>query len=592
MTSPRQLSSHKLPSPVQVYLEADISGMEEALAALAAPLVLTRDLALQLLEKASDLGMESAFLWEALTCSTLLVHRNSEYHLEPECRASILAHLPPMHEVQQWLADLVKNGHPSDELGIEWPTYLFGPVGTAYHCAELNPEEGLRLYAKGFSHKHNGTQWMLGRAAEEQQFRRILPSEAIEPLFLRGINLYQEGRKHDALPLLNQVAQSRIDRQEVSISIHLLGVMKFHSNALPEALALFDQSIAIYDRLPGSFGVAFVLNSRGGVKRKLGDLEGALQDLNRAAELGDERTLAAVLNSRGGVKRDLGDLEGALQDLNRAAELGDERTLAAVLNSRGGVKRDLGDLEGALQDYNQLLQILNSRPSPSFNRQMINNQRKKLSKLQHQLEIASTNLERSKLLSIFYFEIAKNSLRSKHRSYYPIFLIKRVIKLDVDRELYSGCMFSLGKANFKINRLDEAAIYFQKAIDSGWDSSEAYATLAYVLTLLGESLDKTRNLFERSIAIDINDENAWAKSWFALALSAAGEHTTAESFGYAAVAKPPHDRNAILLFNLARVLDATGDSDKQNKAIVIAEQSAELADSGFVLPEQFLAARR
>jgi tetratricopeptide (TPR) repeat protein len=163
------------------------------------------------------------------------------------------------------------------------------------------------------------------------------------------------------------------------------------------------------------------------------------------------------------------------------------------------------------------------------------------------------------------------------------------MKLDVDHELYPDGLFSLGKAYFKLNRLDEAVPYFQKAIDAGWEGSEVFATFARALSQLGKSLEETRSLYESAIAQD--DENPWAKSWFALALSAAGEHATAEVFGRAAVAKPPNDRHAALLFNLALVLDSTGDPIKRKEAIDIAKQSAALASLRFKQPEQFLVER-
>jgi hypothetical protein len=52
------------------------------------------------------------------------------------------------------------------------------------------------------------------------------------------------------------------------------------------------------------------------VKRRLGDLQGALADLNRADEL--EPSNNFTLRVRGNVKKCLGDNEGALTDLTMA----------------------------------------------------------------------------------------------------------------------------------------------------------------------------------------------------------------------------------------------------------------------------------
>src|ERR1035437_6940588 len=168
------------------------------------------------------------------------------------------------------------------------------------------------------------------------------------------MNLYGERNFVAAEPYLRRVISSGLSRTEVAIALHLVGIIELRRRHREEALVLLDQSISLNDKLGNYHGLAVTLNSRGRVKRDLGDLDGALADLNRAAELDDESMLAMVMINRANVKRDLGDLDGALADLNRAAELDDERMLAMTLNTRASVKRDLGDIDGALRDIDKL----------------------------------------------------------------------------------------------------------------------------------------------------------------------------------------------------------------------------------------------
>ena len=99
--------------------------------------------------------------------------------------------------------------------------------------------------------------------------------------------------------------------------------------------------------------VASVINNKGHVKQRLGDLKCALRDYNRAIEL--EPDFASAFNNRGVVKDNSGDYEGALRDYNRAIEL--EPDFASAFNNRGVVKEDSGDYEGALRDYNRAIEL-------------------------------------------------------------------------------------------------------------------------------------------------------------------------------------------------------------------------------------------
>ena len=63
---------------------------------------------------------------------------------------------------------------------------------------------------------------------------------------------------------------------------------------------------------------------------------------------------AGLYADRGRVKRDIGDLEGALEDVNKALELGDE---AWIYAERAVVYRVIGDDDKSLKDFKKALSL-------------------------------------------------------------------------------------------------------------------------------------------------------------------------------------------------------------------------------------------
>ncbi len=121
---------------------------------------------------------------------------------------------------------------------------------------------------------------------------------------------------------------------------------------------------------------AFVLNNRGFRKLESGDHKGALVDFdealrlmppinvdyNKGSDVGYNKKYneyrETMLTSRGDAKRQLGDLKGALIDLDAALQL--EPNDAGALRLRGDTKRQLGNYKGALVDLNASLKHKNN----------------------------------------------------------------------------------------------------------------------------------------------------------------------------------------------------------------------------------------
>ncbi len=88
-------------------------------------------------------------------------------------------------------------------------------------------------------------------------------------------------------------------------------------------------------------------NNRGNDREIKGDIQGALNDYNKAIEVKPD--YASSYNNRGKLFMEAGRLDLALFDFNRALELNPK--LGRVWCNRGNLKFNQGDIEGALSDY-------------------------------------------------------------------------------------------------------------------------------------------------------------------------------------------------------------------------------------------------
>ncbi len=95
------------------------------------------------------------------------------------------------------------------------------------------------------------------------------------------------------------------------------------------------------------------LLERGHGKRRAGDLDGAIQDLDRAIDLAPG--LAAAWDERSAARYGKGEVDGAIDDAAKAIELDPDFALA--WGSRGAARCARGDLEGAIADETKALDL-------------------------------------------------------------------------------------------------------------------------------------------------------------------------------------------------------------------------------------------
>ncbi len=92
---------------------------------------------------------------------------------------------------------------------------------------------------------------------------------------------------------------------------------------------------------------------RGIAKARKGDLEGAIADYTRAIELNPKDSKAYY--SRGIAKSSNGDVDGAIADYNRAIDINPK--FSEAYNNRGASKSHNGDQEGAVADFTRVIEI-------------------------------------------------------------------------------------------------------------------------------------------------------------------------------------------------------------------------------------------
>mgnify|MGYP003694310293 CR=1 FL=1 len=109
------------------------------------------------------------------------------------------------------------------------------------------------------------------------------------------------------------------------------------------------------------------LVNRGIEKAKNGDLDGAIADFDRAAEL-DPKDDAPYYN-RAQAKRLKNDTAGAIADYTKAIELGS--TNPAAYNNRGNARAENKDRDGAIADYTRAIELKPDYARAYYNRAML-----------------------------------------------------------------------------------------------------------------------------------------------------------------------------------------------------------------------------
>lgn len=124
------------------------------------------------------------------------------------------------------------------------------------------------------------------------------------------------------------------------------------------ALVDLDAAIAGGGRIPVDAWVA-----RASVRKQVGDLVGAIQDLDRVIAAAPSARLHA---ERAEIRYSTQDYDGAVTDLDAAIAL--DRNDPILYRQRGSARRKGGDPEGAIADFSEAIRLQPRSPGAFFNR--------------------------------------------------------------------------------------------------------------------------------------------------------------------------------------------------------------------------------
>lgn len=389
------------------------------------------------------------------------------------------------------------------------------------------------------------------------------------------------GRPEDALSDLRYAISLSWGDWRARLLCRVAGIEQ-ELNRFDEAFTTLGEAQECAERMLSS-----VLIQRAGLERERNMPLAALTDLDRATEVSPESWRSSALNTRASVYWELGRWEEALRDLDHAMKVARPGSQAVILNTRSCVKRDIGDFSGALADDLAILKL------PPILRQtmkmhQVNNRIKKMRTALTYLAQDETGEKLDRFWFKHFFSLAQSAAKSR-AWYRAIALLKRALEYAHTDPERVKCLRGIGTAYEKTRDDKTLALEpLRQAIELAPDDSIALATLGRVLDVLGSEIDEVEPYFKQAIAAD--PCNFWALSWYALALSKAARHAEAIAAAKAAVdGDRPH---AVLLFNLATVLDASPNPADQVLALESARQAAELATPGFDAPMHFLDQRQ
>ncbi|MDV3351703.1 tetratricopeptide repeat protein [Leptothoe sp. LEGE 181152] len=205
--------------------------------------------------------------------------------------------------------------------------------------------------------------------AESTRIAQADPRQAeADRLNAEGIEQYNQANYPEALELFQQslaIRQDIGDRRGVGASLNNIGFIYDSQGDYPQALDYYQQALAIRQDIGDRRGEGTMLNNIGFIYSRQGDYPQALDYFQQALairqDIGDRRGVGASLNNIGGIYSSQGDYPQALdyyqQALAISQDIGDRRGVGESLNNIGFIYSRQGDYPQALDYFQQALAI-------------------------------------------------------------------------------------------------------------------------------------------------------------------------------------------------------------------------------------------
>ncbi len=186
-----------------------------------------------------------------------------------------------------------------------------------------------------------------------------------------GILKANKGEVEEAIALYNQSLEidERIGNvQDKAATLHQMGIIYANKEEVEKAIAFYNQSLeidALDERIGNVQGKAATLHCLGNLYANKGDVDQAIafynQSLAITERIGNFQTKAATLYNLGYIYANKGEVEQAITLFNQSLEIfehiGNVQGKAATLNNLGYIYADKGEVDEAISLYNQSLEI-------------------------------------------------------------------------------------------------------------------------------------------------------------------------------------------------------------------------------------------
>jgi tetratricopeptide (TPR) repeat protein len=176
------------------------------------------------------------------------------------------------------------------------------------------------------------------------------------------------GKINEAIALFEQslaLTEQIHDVRGLAATLHEMGRLKANTGNINEAIAFFEQSLVLTEQIRDVQGLAATLHEMGRLKANTGNINEAIaffeQSLAIKEQTRDIQGLAATLQCLGSLKVNTGKINEAIalfeKSLVLAKQIGDIQGLAATLNNLGYLKLNSGEINEAVALFEQSLDL-------------------------------------------------------------------------------------------------------------------------------------------------------------------------------------------------------------------------------------------
>ena len=162
-----------------------------------------------------------------------------------------------------------------------------------------------------------------------------------------GILHFQNGNADAALADVNRALELKSDYID---ALYLRAALRSKKGDTAGVLADYNKIIEL---VPSALGVEVVYHNRSMMRLASKDIDGALDDLNKAVSINPK--VGAIYNGRAIARLQKGDLDGALADYEKAIEL--NPGLPSSFLGRGYFRYQKRDFERAIADFTKAIEL-------------------------------------------------------------------------------------------------------------------------------------------------------------------------------------------------------------------------------------------